>query len=265
MITRENRKLIGLVKKVEAEFAVYENIDGKLTETQNQSAGYSIYDFEGRLIEEVSLYRQMMQDAYKDVYFYNEKGELDYREEYDENDSLIGKSIFEKLPDGNLKEKNYYFDDQKKLKLGSHLVYEGDNNDQDFDVVSDSSIIEMAHYDKDERINPQNFHKYDPSERVKIDTTQNDSGHTDEIYFFDDKGEYYVKMTRVYDVKDNIREQFCYETDGTLYLKDEYDFKFDSNGNWIEQIQNHWVIGWGEFKLVPLSITRRKIDYFDKN
>ncbi len=102
MITRETRKLIGLVKKVESEFAVFENIDEKLTETRNQSAGYSIYNLEGRLIEEVSPYRLMMYDAYRDVYFYNEKGELNYREEYDENNFLFGKTIFEKSIDGSL-------------------------------------------------------------------------------------------------------------------------------------------------------------------
>jgi site-specific DNA-cytosine methylase len=265
MITRQIRKLIGLVKKVETDFAVFENINGILKETRHQFAGYSIYDLEGRLVEEVSPYRLMMYDAYKDIYFYDENGELAYREEYDENNLLIGKSVFEKSVYGNLKENNYYFDDTKNLKLGSHLVYEGDNNDQDADIASNSSIIEVAHYDKDEKINPQHFHKYDSSERIKIETTHNESGRIDQIYAFNDKGEFSHKMTRVYDLNGNNIEHFCYDSDGTLYLKDEYVYKFDLVGNWIEQVDHHWVIGWGEFNLTPLSITRRKIEYFDKN
>ena len=246
------------MKKVEAEFAVFEIIEEKLTETRNQSAGYSIYNFEGKLVEEVSLYRALMQDSYKDLYFYDEKGNLDYREEYDVDDSLFGKSIFEKLVDGNLKESHYYFDDQKNFKLGSYLIYEGDNNDEDEDL-----IIEMASYDENEKIIPKHFHQNNPSERVKKRVIKNDEGHTIEELKVDEKGEFYCRTQTVYDLKGNPKEYFCYEPDGTLYLKDGFTHKFDSNGNWIEQITNHWVIGWGEFKLIPLTITRRKIEYFD--
>lgn len=258
MITRETRKLIGLVKKVEAEFAVYENIDGKLTEIRNQSAGYSIYDFGGRLIEEVSLYRQMMQDSYKDVYFYNEKGELDYREEYDLDDSLMGKSVFEKSPNGNLKEKHYYFDDQKKLKLDSHFIFDGENNDSE-----EGLIIEKVYYDANEKIIPRHSHRNDLSERNKKNLIKNDEGYTIEELRANEKGEFSHRIKTIYDLKGNEKEYFCYESDGTLYLKKEYTYKFDSTGNWIEKIDNHWVTGWGEFKLTPLSITRRKIEYFD--
>lgn len=258
MITRETRKLIGLVKKVEAEFAVFEIIDGKLTETRNQSAGYSIYDLEGKLVEEVSPYRLMMYDAYKDVYFYNEKGLLDYREEYDENNSLIGKTIFEKSIDGNLIEKHYYFDKQGKLKLGSHFIYEGDTNDEE------DLIIEIAHYDEKEKITPQHFYQFNPSENNRKNIININGGYIVEALRFNEKGEYSHREKTIYDSRGNRKEYFCYEPDGILYLKDEFVYKFDSAGNWIEQIDNHWVTGWGEFKLTPLSITRRKIDYFDK-
>lgn len=257
MITREKRKLIGPVKKVEAEFAVFEIIDGKLTETKNQPAGYAIYDLEGKLVEEVSPYRLMMYDAYKDVYFYDESGELDYREEYDENDSLIGKTVFERSIDGNLTEKHYYFDQQGKLKLGSHFVYESEADDHE------DSIIEIAHYDESGKIIPRHFHQYHPSENNRKKIINSDDGYIVEESRFNEKGEYSHRIKTVYDSRGNRKEHFCYDPDGTLNLKDEFVYKFDSAGNWIEQIVHHWVIGWGEFKLTPLSITRRKIDYYD--
>lgn len=260
MITRKTHNLIGLVKKVEAEFAVFENIDGILQEARHQSAGYSIYDLEGKLIEEVSSYRLMMYDAYKDVYFYNENGDLDFREEYDENNSLIGKTVFEKSVDGNLIEKEYYFDKEENLKLGSHYIFEGENNDSE-----DGLIIEIAYYDENGKISPEHFYRENPSDKIKNNVINTDEGYTVEELRKNEKGEFSHRIKTVYDLTGNKKEYFCYEPDGTLYLKDEFDYKFDSNGNWIEQIQNHWVIGWGEFKLVPLTITRRKIDYFDKS
>jgi hypothetical protein len=258
MITRETRKLVGLVHKVEIEFAVFEIIDGKLTETTNHSRGHSVYDLEGKLVEDVSPYRLMMYDAYKDVYFYNEKGDLDYREEYDANDSLIGKTIFEKSIKGNLIERRFYFDTEGKFKIGSHFVYEGNTNDDE------DSIIESAHYDENEKIIPESFHQYDPSEHTKKKIINTDNGYIVEELRFNEKGIFSHRIKTVYDSQGNRKEHFCYEPDGTLYLKDEFVYKFDSTGNWIEQIDNHWVIGWGEFKLTPLSITRRRIEYFDK-
>lgn len=257
MITRETRKLIGLVKKVEYEFAVYETVDGTLKETRHQSTGYSIFDFEGRLIEEVSPYRLMMYDAYKDIYFYNEKGELDYREEYDEDNLLFGKTTFEKSADGNLIEKHFYFDNEGKLKLGSHFIYDGENVDEE------DSIIEIAHYDENEKIAPEHFYQCKLPEKIKKNLINND-GYTIEELRINENGELSHRELSIYDSKGNKKEFFCYEPDGTLYLKDEFAYKFDSTGNWIEQINNQWVIGWGEFKLTPLAITRCKIEYYDK-
>ena len=262
MITRETRKLIGLVKKVEAEFAVFEIVAGNLAETRNQSAGYSIYNLEGKLIEEVSPYRLMMYDAYRDIYFYDEKGDLDYREEYDENDSLFGKTIFEKTIEGNLVEKHYYFDNQGKIKLGSHRIYNGDAIYDGNTNDEEDSVIETANYDENEKIIPRHYHQVNPSEKVRKNIINTDDGYIVEEFRFNEKGEFSHRISTVYDSRGNRKEYFCYENDGTLYLKDEFVYEFDSIGNWIKQIQNHWVTGWGEFKLTPLSVTRRKIDYY---
>ncbi len=251
MITREKRKLIGLVRRVEAEFAVFEIIDGNATETRHQSAGYEVYDLEGKLIEEISSYRLLIDDTYKDIYIYNEQGKLIERDEYDENESLVGKTIFEQSDNGNRIEKHYYFDGHGKLKLGSHTLYDNEDN-----------IVETAHYDENEKVTPHHVYKSNPSQKVRKNTVFSDDGYTIEEFRYDEKNEYTHRKTTSYDSKGNRKEYFCYEPDGTLYLKDEYNYKFDSVGNWIEETKYHWVIGWGEFRLIPLTVTRREIDYY---
>ncbi len=254
-ITRETYKLIGAVHKIECEFATFEIVDGNPIETRHQSAGYSIFDLEGKLTEEVSPYRLMMYDAYKDKYFYDKKNEISYREEYDENELLIGKTVFEKLPDGNRIEKHYYFNNQGKITLGSHTVFEGDNDDKDF-------IIEMAHYDENENIIPHHFHKYNQNEKSKKNKVFTANGFTIEEFRNNENKELTDKYITSYDLKGNRTEFSCFDANGKLTLKDEYHYEFDSIRNWTQETQNHWVIGWGEFKLVPLSMTRRKIDYY---
>lgn len=148
---------------------------------------------------------------------------------------------------------------RKKLKLSSHYIYEGENNDSE-----DGLVTEIAHYDENEKISPKHFYRENTSEKKKKNIVNNDEGYTVEEFRNNENRKFIDKVITSYDSKGNIKEFSCFKQDGTLDLKDVYDYKFDSIGNWIEQIQNHWVIGWGEFKLVPLTITRRKIDYFDE-
>jgi len=251
MITREKSKLIGLVRRVEVEFAVFEIIDGNATETRHQPAGHSLYDLEGKLIEEISPYRLMMEDAYKDIYIYNEQGKLIERDEYDENESLRGKTTFEQDENGNQIEKHYYFDSRGILKLVFHTIYDRED-----------SFVETAHYDENEKIIPKHVYKSNPSEKVKINTVFNDNGYIVEECRNNENKEFTDKAVTSYDSKGNIKEFSCYKSDGTLSLKDEYSYEYDSVGNWIKQIQYHWVIGWSEFRLIPLTVTRREIDYY---
>jgi len=150
--------------------------------------------------------------------------------------------------------------DSNLIYAQASIIYDDENNDSE-----EGLIIEIAHYDENEKIIPRHFHRYNPSEKIKKNVVNNDEGYTVEELRVNEKGELSHRIETIYDSKGNRKEHFCYEPNETLYLKDEFVYKFDSIGNWIEQINNHWVTGWGEFKLTPLSITRRKIDYFDRN
>lgn len=250
MITRKKRNLIGSVRRVETNFAVYEIVDGNPLETRHQSAGYELYDADGKLTEESSPYRLMMEDSYKDIYIYNAQGELIEREEYDENESLIGKTIFEQSGDKRI-EKHYYFDRNGEIKLRRHTVYDLEDN-----------ITEIAYYGENEQINPKRFYKSNPLEKYRKNTLPDGEGYTVEEFRYNEKNEFSHRILTIYDAEGNLKEHLCYESDGTLYLKDEYIYEYDSIGNWIKQIQSHWIIGWGEFRLVPLTVSRRKIDYY---
>ena len=253
MITRETRKLIGSVRSVEAEFAEFEVTDGSAKEIRHQPAGYELYDFEGKLIEEISPYRLMMDDSYKDIYFYDEQGKLYQREEYDENETLNGKTIFEQYSNGNRIEKNYYFDNYEILKLGSHTIYDSEDNH-----------IETSHYDVKGNVDPKHIYKASskPTRKVEENTIANNDGYIIESLHYDEEGKLHHKTVSSYDSNGNQKEFFGYELDGTLYQKTKYDYEFDSVGNWTKRLQFWWVIGWGEFRLIPWTITYRKIDYY---
>ena len=260
MITRENHKLIGKVRKVEAEFAVFEIVDEKVVETRHQSAGYSVYDLEGKLIEEVSPHRLMMEDVYKDIYIYDSEGKLFQRDEYDENEELIGKTMFEQDDNGNRIEKHYYLDKNQILKLGSRSIYRSESKFDD--GFFDDNLIERVSYDENEEILPNRIYQADSTRKDRKDIVFNDDGYTLEEFRYNEHDEFYHRISTVYDLKGNRKEYFCYEPDGTLYLKDEFTYEYDLVGNWIKQIQHHWVIGWGEFRLIPLLVIRRSIDYY---
>lgn len=264
MITRESRKLSGPVRKVETEFAVFETVDGKLTETGNHPSGYEIFDTDGKLLEDGSEYRLVVQDAYRHVYFYDEAGELDFREEFDENDAPVAKTIFERSEDGKLVEKHYYFDREGKLKLGYHSIYEGDRINDSEAHDQENLVVEVAHYDENEKIIPRHSKRYEPFDQIRRNTIEYEDGYAIEEFRANERGEFSLRVKTVHDADGNVKEHFCYEPDGTLYLQDEYVYRYDRHGNWIEQIQKHWVIGWGEFKLTPLSVARRKIEYFEE-
>ena len=253
MITREKRKLLGSVRSVEAEFAVFEITDGNAKEIRHQPAGYELYDLEGKLIEEISPYRLMMEDSYKDIYFYDEHGKLYQREEYDENEILNGKTIFEQYNDGNRIEKNYYFDNQGNLIIGSHSIYD-----------SEDKHIETSHYDANGNIDP--IHIYEasskPVRKVEENTISNDDEYITESFHYDEEGKLHHRTVTSYDPNGNKKEFSGYELDGTLYQKTKYDYEFDLVGNWTKRLQYWWVSGWGKFRLIPWTVTRRKIDYY---
>jgi hypothetical protein len=251
MITREKRKLMGSARRVDCNFAVFEIIDGNPIETRHQSAGYSIYDLDGKLIEEVSPYRLMMDDSYKDIYIYDKQDKLIKRDEYDENELLRGKTTFDQIDSKNRIERHYYYDKQGLLKLGSHTIYD-----------SEDELIETAHYDENENVSPQHIYKSNPSKKIRKNNLPDNDGYTIEEFRNNERGKFTDRTVTSYDAKGNLKEFSCYNSDGTLTLKDEYEYEFDSVRNWIKKIQYHWVIGWGEFSLIPLTISRRQIDYY---
>jgi hypothetical protein len=251
MITREKRNLNGSVQRIESNFAVYEIIDGNPSETRHQSAGYSIYDPAGKLIEEVCPNRLLMEDVYKDIYIYDARGRLIEREEYDPEGLLMGKTVFDPIDDNHRLEKHYYIDKQGILKLGSHTIYD-----------SEDEAIETAHYDENGNVVPRHVYKFASPRKIRKNTLPDGDGYAVEESRHDKNDNLIDRTVTVYDSKGNRKEFSCYKRDGTLTLKDEFELEFDSNGNWIKQIQYHWVIGWGEFRLIPLTVMRRKIDYY---
>lgn len=252
MITRETRKLFGLVKSVSAEFAEFEISNGKATEIRQQAAGYEKYDLQGRLVKEISPYRLMMEDSYKDVYFYDVEGNLISRDEYKEDGSLLGKTTFEQLENGNRIEKNFYYDNEN-LKIGSHSIYDSENNH-----------IETSHYDENGNVDPRHIYeaRQESLRKVEEKFSYNTDENIVEAFHYDENGNYTHRTVTTYDLKGNQKDFSSYDLHKKLVQKTRYVYEFDSSGNWIKQLQYWWVIGWGEFNLRPWTVTRRKIEYY---
>ena len=188
------------------------------------------------------------------IFIYDDsEGKLFQRGEYDENEELIGKTMFELDANGNRIEKHYCLDKNQILKLGSRAVY--GNEDKFEDDYFDGNLIEKVSYDGNGRILPYHVYKADSTRKDRRDMVFNNDGYMIEQFCYNEHNEFSHRIVTVYDSKGNIKEHFCYEPDGTLYIKDEHVYKFDSIGNWIEKIDNHWVTGWGEVKLTPALIS----------
>ncbi len=253
MITRKDRKLLGLVHSIEAEFAEFEIINGNAIEVRNTLAGYELYDLEGKLIEEISPYRLMMEDSYKDVYIYDIEGKLISRDEYAENGSLIGKTIFETYINGSRIEKHYYFDNQQILKLGSHIIYD-----------SEDKHLEKVSYDENENIDLNHIYNYNskPLRKTKESITFKGDERIVKSYYYDEDDIVTSSAEISYYSQENIKAFSSFDEGGNLVGKHTYEYDFDLQGNWITKRQYWWTIGWGEYNLIPWTITRRKIQYY---
>jgi antitoxin component YwqK of YwqJK toxin-antitoxin module len=192
MITREKRNLTGSVQRIETNFAVFEIIDGNPIETRHQSAGYSIYDPEGKLIEEVCPYRLLMNDAYKDIYIYDARGQLTEREEYDVDGLLNGKTVFDRIDDNYRVEKHYYIDTQGILKLGSHTIYD-----------SEDEAVETTHYDENGNVVPEKVYKFAPSRKIRKNNLPDGDGYAVEEFRHNENDNLTDRTVTTYDSKGN--------------------------------------------------------------
>lgn len=248
MFTRKSRKLVGPVHTVECEFAVFETKDGQTVEARHEPACFERYDLDGRLLEEISAERLLINQVYRDVYIYDDQGDLIEREEYGygEDGVLTGKHVWGKGKDGNRIEKHYYVGRTNILTLGSILFFNSDNE-----------FVDVTHYDESGNALP----KTPEYPTTKTITTRIDE-FTIEERRFDLDGSPSTSIVRSYDPNGNEKEFSCIEPDGTLSIKEEYEYEFDTTGNWTSMKAYRWVIGWGEFHLFPSTITRRKIVYY---
>src|SRR5215203_4762168 len=122
MFDKDTFKLIGPVRTVTSTFSELEVVGVETVEIRTQPAGYLLFDSDGRLIEEISPYRLMMEDVYKDIYVYNDEGDLIEREEYNEVGSCISKTVFESDDEGNLVENQYYLSARGVFVLESKVI-----------------------------------------------------------------------------------------------------------------------------------------------
>src|SRR4030095_14038883 len=126
---RNDRKLFGPVLCVTYEFVVFEERDGEPIEIRDHLAGYELFDREGRILEEVSADRNLIDQVYKDAFVYDEEGKVAQHIELDENDRAEGKSIFEYAENGNIIESHYYsMNGGDKFTLDSGNFYTSENN-----------------------------------------------------------------------------------------------------------------------------------------
>jgi hypothetical protein len=247
---RDKFNLLGPVRSVEGISSNLEVVDGKLTETYTQVAECLLFDREGRLLEAISRERELLYDVFKDIYKYDADGNLIERDEFNRDGRLTGKGIFERDAEGNLIENHYYALDDGNLVLGSRVFRDH------------GRVIQTMHFDaKGKPIRPVMGTNL-PATTAEFTRTQTDVGYMVEERRKSEKKEHRIRIVTNYDHNGNILDYSTYEADGEMYIKQEFEYEFDSVGNWTTQNASRWVVGWGEFRLVPFTVTHRKIEYF---
>ena len=288
---REQRNLFGLVNSVRYECvsllgeSIFEKADVDLSD-------YEIYDHSGRLLEEGSSERALLQDPFRYVFIYDTDGKLLVREEYDWKGSLDGNTLYSGDEKGHKTESTCY----SSGKLCRRRTLDGDSNVLEIELYSDQEEVslrrvyeyqkvgnrveELAYlfdgvgkktgvlehkttriFDEDGRETEQIIYRPDNSLWAKWVTTFNSGGHTIEEYQYNEGSSLENRRISIFDSNGNIKEEAYYEADGTLRVKRETDYEFDSTGNWIRSTVNRWT-SWGSRRFGPYSITNRKIVYF---
>ena len=93
----------------------------------------------------------------------------------------------------------------------------------------------------------------------KETSTYNDKGNRIESKSYKADGTFLYKSTYAYDDKGNLIERKNYKADGSLDTKYVFEYKYDSEGNWIEKIKFQVKSEGG--KKEATRITERKITY----
>lgn len=250
MFDRESFKLIGLVKSVTAEFSTLEIVDGEPVVTRTDPAGYLRFDRKGCLLEEISTERELMDDVNRDVYIYNADGSLAEREEYLRDGSLRGKTYFEFDSNGGRIERHFYVSiEDKQLTLGSELTFDAENK-----------YVSCVNYYPDGRVVPPQKYSTPPNREEK-NVMRTEDGYIEDEIRFDYKDQLIVRKVTHYNKRGEELEFVCYDSDG-MYNNGRFEYEFDEVGNWIVNVYWYWVIGWGEYKLIPFTKTIRRIEYY---
>ena len=212
---------------------------------------YLLFDPEGRLLDEISAERELVEGIYRVRYIYDGDANLIEREEYDRDDELTGKALFEVDSKGQRVENRYYVASDGTMALTFRLTWSQDNEVVQRINFFSGKVIEF----------PDALF---PKTTTEFSETQSDDGHIIEERRYSEENSLTLRKVTRYDRSGNKVEYSCYdhELDGEMYIKQEYEYEFDSVGNWTTQTVFRWVVGWGPFRLFPYSRTRRTIEYF---
>ena len=238
------------------------------------------YDDKGNVIETISC--DSYNNCSKSVSKYNDKGKIIERNNYKSDGGLDYKHIFKYDIKGNNVEENYYNSDGK---LYSQVTYKYDEkgNEIEYALWKDcykcpngsmnynrkyvykyddgGNMIEKSEYKSDGNLQPLKGYKYDDRgnkiEEHNYYYTSDGSSNGKNIYIYDDRGNQIGKIRYEPDGRINDKQSYGYkswnEYKSVVY---EYEYKYDSKGNWIEEITYK-----GEAK-IPQTIDVRIIEYY---
>ncbi len=289
---REKRNLIGPVRSVHSTWIPLTVVDGKVVEENREETDFEIYDRKGRLIEETSSDRALLQDPYRYVIKYDDEGNISLREEYSYAGPLQMTTLFSQDESGLLTETTYNSDNEISLqrifdKDGNVLEYRhyygkevisrytseyrrSGNKVEEISYVYDKSLkkdgeVRYRHvrtYNKEGKEVENISYRPDGSLWAKWTTTFDQTGHTLDEFHYDEDSSINQRTIRKFDKNGNIYEEACYEADGSLNYKREFQYEYDSTGNWIKQTITQWVTRWAELFYEPVSVTHRVVTYY---
>lgn len=174
------------------------------------------------------------------------------RKEFDKNGKLVESKVY-KL-DGSIKNTIRYEHDKNQQLIKEHtfmangdLLYTKTFIYNEMDKISRIQMVNSEHkilaewiltYDQDGKKIEEDQYFPDRSEKPVIRSIfkYDENGNKIQEHMYNPEDRLIVRWLSKYDGENRLIEENYYYSDGSLNSKENYEYEYDSHGNWIKQI-----------------------------
>lgn len=290
---RENHGLVGPVRRVETEVADLSLCEGQWVEGPRRPSVTMEFSRDGDILEKAYYTDDGLPD-YTVVYSYDDErrlvrgahissaGELESEAAYSYDSSGRPTRTVIRESDGTVSyEARYDYDGPDSRESVDELRYSPDGSlesrtvrligssgtqEESLDYDADGGLIlrSVLHYDSDgrqtqiESYTPQGrylgklLHSYDHEDNLILDTN------------IDEEGCVLGRISHSYDSHGSEASFMTIRPDGSVKLRRECDYEYDSYGNWIRQVMSESVPGDTE-RMEPREVVYSRIFYYEES